>query len=73
MPFGAELTEDGQVRFRLWAPKAKRVDVSLAEGTQLLPMIALEGGWYELVTRHALLVVDTRGVYRAPRPNVVKA
>ena len=28
---------------------------------------------YELVARHAPLVVDTRGVYRAPRPNVVKA
>jgi UDP-N-acetyl-D-glucosamine dehydrogenase len=28
---------------------------------------------YELVARHAALVVDTRGVYRAPRANVVKA
>jgi UDP-N-acetyl-D-glucosamine dehydrogenase len=28
---------------------------------------------YELVARHARLVVDTRGVYRAPRANVVKA
>ncbi len=28
---------------------------------------------YELVAAHAPLVVDTRGVYRAPRPNVVKA
>jgi len=28
---------------------------------------------YELVAKHAPLVVDTRGVYRAPRPNVVKA
>ncbi len=28
---------------------------------------------YELVALHAPLVVDTRGVYRAPRPNVVKA
>ena len=28
---------------------------------------------YELVARHAPLVVDTRGVYRKPRPNVVKA
>jgi len=28
---------------------------------------------YEAVVRHAGLVVDTRGVYRAPRPNVVKA
>jgi UDP-N-acetyl-D-glucosamine dehydrogenase len=28
---------------------------------------------YELVARHAPLVVDTRGVYRKPIPNVVKA
>ncbi|MBI4915367.1 MAG: nucleotide sugar dehydrogenase [Acidobacteria bacterium] len=28
---------------------------------------------YDLVAEHAPLVVDTRGVYRAPRPNVVKA
>jgi UDP-N-acetyl-D-glucosamine dehydrogenase len=28
---------------------------------------------YELVAAHAKLVVDTRGVYRAPRANVVKA
>jgi UDP-N-acetyl-D-glucosamine dehydrogenase len=28
---------------------------------------------YELVARHAPLVVDTRGIYRDARPNVVKA
>ena len=28
---------------------------------------------YELVAQHAPIVVDTRGVYRTPRPNVVKA
>ena len=28
---------------------------------------------YDLVARHAKLVVDTRGVYREARPNVVKA
>ena len=28
---------------------------------------------YALVAEHALLIIDTRGVYRAPRPNVVKA
>ncbi len=28
---------------------------------------------YHLLARHALLVVDTRGVYRSPMPNVVKA
>jgi UDP-N-acetyl-D-glucosamine dehydrogenase len=28
---------------------------------------------YALVARHAGLVVDTRGIYREPRENVVKA
>ena len=28
---------------------------------------------YELVAKHAKLVVDTRGVFREPRANVVKA
>ena len=28
---------------------------------------------YDLVVRHAALVIDTRGVYRQPLPNVVKA
>jgi UDP-N-acetyl-D-glucosamine dehydrogenase len=28
---------------------------------------------YEMVARHAPVVVDTRGVFRTPRPNVVKA
>ena len=55
MPFGAELTGDG-VRFRLWAPGAKKVDLSLDDGkgiAQLLPMTALADGWYELVTDKA--------------------
>jgi UDP-N-acetyl-D-glucosamine dehydrogenase len=28
---------------------------------------------YDLVERHAPLIVDTRGVYRKPRPNIIKA
>ena len=28
---------------------------------------------YALVLQHAKLVIDSRGVYREPRPNVVKA
>jgi UDP-N-acetyl-D-glucosamine dehydrogenase len=28
---------------------------------------------YALIEKHAKLIVDTRGIYRAPRPNVVKA
>ena len=55
MPFGAELLADGQVRFRLWAPAATRVDLCLgstrAEGLQtMLAMTAGPEGWFSLST-----------------------
>lgn len=56
MPFGAELTDDGQVRFRLWAPGARRVDLSLDDGrgiAQMLPMTRTEDGFYEISTDKA--------------------
>jgi malto-oligosyltrehalose trehalohydrolase len=55
MPFGAAVQDDGGVRFRLWAPSASRVDLKLNSGGpgRILPMPALEGGWYELTTAAA--------------------
>lgn len=59
MPFGAELSDNGDVHFRLWAPKAQRVDVFLrnrqpGEVTQeLLPLGKEEFGWFELKTNAA--------------------
>jgi maltooligosyltrehalose trehalohydrolase len=56
MPFGAELTADGQVRFRLWAPAAHEVELMLhqeAGEPRPLKMGAQSGGWFELVTREA--------------------
>ena len=55
MPFGAEVMEDGGVRFALWAPAADRVDLCLRdEGRPLaLPMTAGDDGWFELRTRRA--------------------
>jgi maltooligosyltrehalose trehalohydrolase len=52
MPFGAEVTPDGAVRFRLWAPAARRVDVVLygGERTQTVPLHPAQGGWFELTT-----------------------
>ena len=47
--FGAQLTPEG-VRFRLWAPKAKRVELQL--GVDFLPM-ENRAGWYELVEPRA--------------------
>ncbi|WP_417566900.1 malto-oligosyltrehalose trehalohydrolase [Marinobacter sp.] len=65
MPFGAELREDGLVRFQLWAPAAQRVEVYLnvpATGSErlpslseaiLLPMEAKPGGWFSIITELA--------------------
>ena len=52
MPFGAECREDGSVRFRLWAPAARQVELSLAVPTGLkrLPLERCDNGWFELVT-----------------------
>ncbi|MGA9508671.1 MAG: malto-oligosyltrehalose trehalohydrolase [Candidatus Sulfotelmatobacter sp.] len=55
MPFGAEYRDDGKVRFRLWAPAARQVEISL-EGSKESKRIALERrehGWFELVTNVA--------------------
>ena len=50
MPFGTTLDGDGGLTFRLWAPAARQVDVRLASDghvvPHMVPMIALEGGWY---------------------------
>jgi maltooligosyltrehalose trehalohydrolase len=54
MPFGAEVGEDGGVRFRLWAPAANTVSVVISgHRTKKVPMIAVGKGWYELVTTDA--------------------
>jgi maltooligosyltrehalose trehalohydrolase len=56
MPFGAQITDDGRVRFRLWAPGARRVDLSLQDGqggAQILPMNSLADGYYEIITDKA--------------------
>ena len=54
MPFGAEVGEDGSVRFRLWAPAAARVDVVVSgRRFKTLPLVQADHGWFELVTRDA--------------------
>jgi maltooligosyltrehalose trehalohydrolase len=54
MPFGAELVADGRVRFRLWAPKAQRVDL-LIENPQpeSVLLTRMESGWFDATTRAA--------------------
>jgi maltooligosyltrehalose trehalohydrolase len=60
MPFGAELTPSGEVRFRLWAPAAREVELVLLDRPdepRLLNMSSIGGeqreGWFELVTAEA--------------------
>ncbi|HXW91545.1 MAG TPA: malto-oligosyltrehalose trehalohydrolase [Terriglobales bacterium] len=53
MPFGAEVREDGSVRFRLWAPQARRVELRLEDTGERLLLDRLEKGWFELLTRAA--------------------
>ena len=50
MPFGAEPTAAGTVRFRLWAPAAQRVELLLyaAGATEVTAMQPLPGGWFGL-------------------------
>src|SRR5438105_1656400 len=53
LPFSAELTADG-VRFRLWAPRARKVELLLeAPPIPALPMIAEPGGWFSLTIGRA--------------------
>ncbi|MFA7386139.1 MAG: malto-oligosyltrehalose trehalohydrolase [Thiohalobacteraceae bacterium] len=62
MPFGAELVNTGGVRFRLWAPDAKGVELCLRgdDAEHYLPMATQEGGWFELTAPGA----NARSCYR---------
>lgn len=56
MPFGAEIDLNGKTRFRLWAPAARQVSLSLeTDGgpNEMLAMQELPGGWFELATNRA--------------------
>lgn len=55
MPFGAECRDDGSVRFRLWAPAARRVELRLsgAHRATRLPLQQRDEGWFELTTEAA--------------------
>lgn len=52
MPFGAEITDSGAVRFRLWAPDLERV-LLYVDGESPLLMKACDGGWHELLCSKA--------------------
>lgn len=55
MPSGAECCANGSVRFRLWAPAARGVELCLvgADSSNLFSMEARDDGWFEIVTAEA--------------------
>jgi malto-oligosyltrehalose trehalohydrolase len=56
MAFGAEVQADGAVRFRLWAPSHREIQIEL-DG-EVVAMALVGEGWHELVTHRAR--ADTR-------------
>lgn len=52
MPFGAQVLDDGRVRFRLWAPAASRVELCIEDPQQekILPMDTEPEGWFSSLT-----------------------
>jgi malto-oligosyltrehalose trehalohydrolase len=53
MPFGAELQQDGAVRFRLWAPRHEHIELRL-HGQQKDRALQRDAeGWHALITRRA--------------------
>jgi len=52
MPFGAECRDDGSVRFRLWAPAARQVELCFGDAMRPthISLAARDKGWFELVT-----------------------
>jgi malto-oligosyltrehalose trehalohydrolase len=50
MAFGAELQADGNVRFRLWAPGADRVELSVHDFNVRLVLENVGAGWFERTT-----------------------
>jgi malto-oligosyltrehalose trehalohydrolase len=53
MPFGAEVQDNGAVRFRLWAPAHAQVSLQLDGKTHHIPMQPATGGWHALLTNSA--------------------
>ena len=51
MPFGAEVLQEGGVRFRLWAPGVRQVDLCINDN--ILPMDFLGDGWFHLIVYEA--------------------
>ncbi|MDO9168300.1 MAG: malto-oligosyltrehalose trehalohydrolase [Methylobacter sp.] len=67
MPFGASVLPGGGIRFRLWAPAVRQVELILENNTDnkiSLAMQPLEGGWFQLETSPQLAAPGTLYYYR---------
>jgi maltooligosyltrehalose trehalohydrolase len=51
MPFGAQITPEGGVRFRLWAPNHDAISLKIKTEPAPRAMTALADGWHELHVR----------------------
>lgn len=63
MPFGTAATGNGEVRFRLWAPGARSVELLIGAGAnpEAVPMRTLGEGWFQ---HHAAASPGTRYRFR---------
>ena len=64
MRFGAEVENDGRVRFSIFAPAATSIEVEI-DGKKALPLSRSGNGWYELTTDAA----KPGSLYRFILPN----
>jgi 1,4-alpha-glucan branching enzyme/maltooligosyltrehalose trehalohydrolase len=67
MPFGTCVLPDGGIRFRLWAPAARQVELRLKNGADkeiALPMHPLADGWFQIVTSSLQATPGTLYHYR---------
>jgi maltooligosyltrehalose trehalohydrolase len=53
LPAGAEIEPDRGVRFRVWAPAAEILALSIEGSDRTIPFLSKPGGWHELVTAQA--------------------
>jgi 1,4-alpha-glucan branching enzyme/maltooligosyltrehalose trehalohydrolase len=74
MPFGACLLPGGNIRFRLWAPAVRQVELILENGSGkkiILPMHSLADGWFQIETLPSQAKLGTLYHYRLDNELVV--
>jgi maltooligosyltrehalose trehalohydrolase len=71
MPFGTRILAGGDILFRLWAPSARRVELSLGHANieELIPMAGAGDGWFEVSTGRT--IVGSRYRFRIDGGNCV--